>query len=130
MALQCSNKKPDGSWCGVPIEWREMEGQYKPNGDLKKRPFEVDTGNMHNCPYWKKTFSKPTGNNKPKSTQEGIINEQLNNGVKIEKLEKDVREIKVQISELGKALAQISNFKASQLKKHEEPVDDEEVMED
>ena len=52
MALLCKNQKPDGSWCGVPIEWREIE-----NG--KKRPFEVDTQQMHKCPYYKPKFATP-----------------------------------------------------------------------
>lgn len=42
----CKNLKPSGEICGVPIEWREIEGG-------KKRPFEMDTGQQHYCPYWK-----------------------------------------------------------------------------
>jgi hypothetical protein len=45
----CKNPKPDGNWCMVPIEWREVETDY----GLKKRPFELDTGQIHKCPYYK-----------------------------------------------------------------------------
>ena len=116
MALLCSNKKEDGSWCGVPIEWREIG--KKPDGSPKKRPFEIDTGVEHNCPYWKKTFNKPAQTKSP-TNAEGIIKEQVEQGVKIQSLEQDVKTLKIQFNDISKALAQISNFRASQLKQED-----------
>lgn len=70
MTGYCKNLKPDGSFCMVPIEWREIG--VKPDGSPKKRPFETDTGNQHECPYYNK---KPVQNFKKvaQSVEQEII---------------------------------------------------------
>lgn len=67
MASQlCENKKPDGSWCGVPIEWKISKAG-------NKYPAEVDNGRLHKCPYYdpsKKKSTTPTNDHAKQIVQE------------------------------------------------------------
>ena len=69
----CKNPKPDGSWCGVPITWGEIEGG-------KKRPFEVDTGQIHKCQYYKPKSFTPKQQEPIKESSTG--NKTLDFGIK------------------------------------------------
>ena len=139
MALQCSNKKPDGSWCGVPIEWRQV-GQ-KPDGSPKKRPFEIDTDEMHNCPYYKpmKNFKQVAQKVEQEITTNPSVfkkNDALGRVVELEtQVQADIKDIHSRLlraEQAIQALVKELSFKpASKLdKKYEEPVDEEEVLED
>ena len=43
----CKNEKPEGGICGAEVTWREIA----PN---KKRPFNVGTDTIHDCPYYQR----------------------------------------------------------------------------
>jgi hypothetical protein len=123
MASFCKTCQQNG--VNTRVEWR-------PNPDKpgKNKPFDIDKNEWHSpCPFWKptnKTLAQGyTPATKSPSTQQGLVEEQVNQGIKIEMMQKEIGEMKRTLHDLGKAIAYMSNKTAKQLMEEKEEVQEE-----
>jgi hypothetical protein len=100
----------------VRVEWRQVG--TKPDGSPKKRPFEVDKNDWHNCPYWKPSTTKSSF--KKTDTLGKLAELETNFEAFKMDVNKSMGDLEKKVKDLGVAVAKISNVTAKQLMEEQE----------